>query len=116
LAKTTWRADKIAVEVANASDQAGLATRWREYLRARGLRGASHNEEIGVGRMATVILYRRGYLSAAQAVAQRLPLSVQFWRRDDLKADVRLELGADFGDPDRMGLWSRIGFDEDVAS
>jgi hypothetical protein len=105
----------LAIEVSNGAGREGMARRFREYLAQRGFDNMRLTNDASFANRKTVVFYRQGYLSAAQALVQHLPQAVPLVRADTQAVQVRLRLGGDYLDFDRRRLLTRTAFDEDVA-
>lgn len=88
-------ADRVVVEVLNASGRDGLARRVTRELRSRGLDVVSFGNEPGTD--STLVILRRGDGGSADAVRGALGQGIVRAEPDSLRrVDVTVVLGADF--------------------
>ena len=86
------------IEIVNGNGVTGMATWLSGWLRARGLaQNTFLSNAQPFNTMTTVMHYRTGYLTAAQALAERLPYRVEVATEPGgaANADVRVVLGRD---------------------
>lgn len=93
--------DLARVEVSNGAGRRHMAARMRAYLQSKDISVVRLTNAESFSNMTTVIFYRSGFKTEADAIARLLPEPVTLKYSHDGENPVRVRLGGDFLDFDK---------------
>lgn len=85
----------LSVEVSNGAGRRGMAARLARHVSRSGTPVDRITNADTFSHRRSVIYYRRGFRSHAQAIAALMPVEIDLRLKDDQASDIRVRLGGD---------------------